>query len=37
LDALGVQPAVPDSMSTLWLAIPVTLLFANQRRRAKLA
>jgi hypothetical protein len=40
LDALAVQPEgqrVPDWMSTLWLAIPVTLLFANQRRRAKLA
>jgi hypothetical protein len=39
LDALAVQPAVPDSMSTLWLALPaaVTLLFANQMRRADLA
>ena len=42
LDALAVQPAaqrVPDSISTLWLAIPagVLLLFGKQRRRANVA
>jgi hypothetical protein len=41
LDALAVQPAVPsvpDSTSTLWLAIPaVILLCANQRRRTNVA
>lgn len=42
LDALAVQPAgqgVPDSMSTLWLAMPAgaMLLFTRQRRRANLA
>ena len=38
LDALAVQPAVPDSMSTLWLAIPlgVILFSTGQRRRANL-
>jgi hypothetical protein len=41
LDGLAVQPAgqgVPDSISTLWLAIPagVMFLFTHQRRRANL-
>jgi hypothetical protein len=39
VDALAVQAAVPDSMSTLWLAMPAggMLLFTRQRRRANLA
>ncbi len=37
LDALAVQAAVSDSMSTLWLALPagIILLFAGRRRRAQ--